>query len=256
MDPLSLTFGIAGLLPLVAKAITSAKDYAHGVRTAKEAIAALITELEALQFSLTNLQRFLQSFGDAPDNLRFEHSSVLVTCTAACKTKLVSLCQKLGDTASLRGRLLWPFSEKEHQKAVQELRNFTTWMHFALTIDGCRLLSQTSDDVLRVLAQQLDHFKATQSVAETVTQISSSLKEQTLLLETSREQQKRKQILDWISTTKYYQKHQALRASRAQNAGDWILRSPEFVKWRDSAEEKDAVLWCQGIQGSGKTNVM
>ena len=203
IDPVSLALGIAGLVPLIAKAVQYAKEYGSAVRTAKDAIATLVAELEALQFSATNLHEFLKTDALAPNDLWFHQTSVLLSCSTACEAKLQSLCRKLGqEDGRGRNRLLWPLSEKEHQKTLQELRNFTNWMHFALSIDGCRLLGRTSDDVLKLLGQQLEHFNAIQSLEGTVAQIASTVQGQALSLEDSAAQEARRQILDWISTIK------------------------------------------------------
>lgn len=61
MDPLSLSFGVAGILPLIVKAISSAKSYMDSVRTRRVSITTLITELEALQSNIANLEAFLKS---------------------------------------------------------------------------------------------------------------------------------------------------------------------------------------------------
>ena len=255
MDPVSLALGIAGLVPLVAKAIQCAKEYGSEVRTAKDAIGSLVSELEALQSSIENLHEFLKCDALAGDSIRFQQTSVLLSCSTACEAKLRALCQKLEQASDTRrNRFLWPLGKKEHLKTVQELRSFTNWMHFALSIDGCKLLSRTSDDVLRLLEQQFEHFKAVQSLEEKVAQISSTVQGQERRLEDSATQNARTQILDWISMAEYYRKHHALRESRAQNAGAWVLQTPEYVEWRDGSDK--TVLWCQGIQGSGKTNLV
>jgi hypothetical protein len=259
MDPLSLSLGIAGLLPLIAKAIKGAKDYRDAVISAKDSIAALISELEALQFNVQNLQGFLEGDTLNDSNLRFSQTSVLLSCSSACEAKLQALCRKLGqqvEDSGRRRRFLWPLNEKEHQKTVQELRNFSQWMHFALSIDGCKLLSQTSDDVLRVLGHQLEQFRAIESLEKTTAQIYNTVHAQKLMIEDSRAQEIRTKTLDWISAVNYGQKHQTLKASRAENTGHWILRSPEYTRWRDGqGRDQSVVLWCTGIQGSGKTNL-
>ncbi|KAK4241153.1 hypothetical protein C8A03DRAFT_41341 [Achaetomium macrosporum] len=256
MDPVSLALAIAGLLPLIAKAINSAKEYRDAVVTAKDSIAGLINELEALQFSVSNLQQFLNHDTITRGNIRFQQTSVLLACCQACDAKLRSVCRKLGrEESGKRSRFLWPFSKRDHEKTVQELRNFTIWMHFALSVDGCRLLSQTADDVLRLLGQQLEQFKAIQSLEKTTLQIHDTLTGQMVMLENSLAREQQRDILDWISTTGYFQKHQSLPASRARNTGSWILHSQEYTRWRDGADET-SVLWCEGIQGSGKTNLV
>src|SRR4051812_14969825 len=96
MDPISVAFGIAGLLPLITKAIKCAKEYQNAVASARVSIAALISELEALQFNVVNLHEFLKADGLGSDNIRFQQTSVLLVCSASCETKLQSLCKKLG----------------------------------------------------------------------------------------------------------------------------------------------------------------
>jgi hypothetical protein len=256
MDPVSLSLGLAGILPLVANAITSAKRYMDAVATAKKSIAILITELEALQRNVVSLQELLKADDLSCGSVIFRENSVLLSCSAACETKLRILCNKLGQEANgKRSRFLWPFSEKEHQKTVQELRNFTIWMQFALSVDGCRLLSRTSDDVLKLMAQQLDQFRTIQSLEASTLQIYDVVKDQKRILEASVEQETRKTILDWISSVKNYQKHQVLQLSREENTGTWLLRREEYLRWRDGLSSSK-ILWCYGNQGSGKTNLV
>lgn len=224
MDPLSLSLGIAGILPLIATAITTSKEYIDNVRSARKSIATLVFELEALQSNVANLHDLLKGDSFNHSTVRFHQSSVLLTCSAACEAKLRSLCKTLGQEAKgKRRRLLWPFTEKEYQKTIQEIRNFTSWMQFALSVDGCRLLSQTSDDVLKLMGQQLEQFRAVQTLEADTLQILDIVKDQKRAIEVNIEQENRRSILNWISTSKYYQKHQLIQASRAQNTGIWIL---------------------------------
>jgi hypothetical protein len=255
MDPLSLSLGIAGILPLIAKAIIASKEYIDSVRSAKTSIVAFVSELEALQFNVANLHDLLKGDSFNHNAVRFHKSSVLLTCSAACEIKLRSLCERMDQEAKKRRtRFLWPFTEKEHEKAIQELRNFTNWMNFALSVDGCRLLSQTSDHVLKMMGRQLEQFRTIQTLEAKTIQILDVVKEQKLAIQVNTEREARKSILDWISTLKHYQKHQLIQASRAQNTGMWILQRDEFIQWRDDSSQSN-VLVCHGIQGSGKTNL-
>ena len=162
MDPFSISVGIAGLVGLTATTLKYTRSYLNGVRDAKNSIAALITELEALQSNLSSLDEFLR--GNSAKGLAFQRTSALRTCTTACESKLMSLCKKLGQLDDSRtSRFLWPLSEKEHQKTIQELRAFTQWLQFALSIDGCALLAKSSDDVFQILNHQLESFKVLQA---------------------------------------------------------------------------------------------
>lgn len=251
MDPFSLSVGIAGLVGLVATTLSVAKSYRSGVKHAKDSITVLVTELESLQSNLSSLDKFLRS--DSAKGMAFQRTSVLRSCTSACEGKLKSLCRKLGQVGDNRtSRCLWPLNEKEHQKTVQELRAFAQWMQFALSVDGCSLLSRTSDDVLEILEQQLESFRALQALEDTTTQLQDAVRDQTRILQDDRNAKTRENILSWISRLEHDQKHDAVRSPRVEGTGGWLLERLEYVQWRDDFSASN-ILWCHGIQGSGKT---
>ena len=247
MDPLSVGLGIAGLLPLIAQAIRLCKGYCDGVSSAEASMGALLAELEALHFNVANLHAFLESDAASRSVPRFDQTSVLLTCSASCEAKLRGLITKLSSSSSSgtkTRRLLWPFSEKEHQKTIQELRSFSSWLRFALSVDGAGVLAQTAEGVLRVLGAQLEQFAALRAVDETLGQ--------------DRDRRARRQVLAWISTaTSHAQKHAELCASRTRNTGDWLLQKQTYLAWRDGGQRTTLLSTssCQGIQqGSDKTN--
>lgn len=160
MDPLSITFGVAGLLPLVASAIKITRNYWTGIRGANEKAETLITELKELETNLNALRSLLdnEGRGSAP----YDSSSVLVTCSAACQARLQVLVQKLERPSSAKGKLhalKWPLEEKEHKDTLTELHRLAAWMQFSLSIGGYRLLSSSSTEALKILGEQLNHFE-------------------------------------------------------------------------------------------------
>lgn len=66
------------------------------------------------------------------------------------------------------------------------------------------------------------------------------------------EVQDREKTLNWISTFEYEMKHHAIRMPRVEGTGEWLLDREEYRQWRDD-EDSPKVLWCHGIQGSGKS---
>lgn len=179
-----------------------------------------------------------------------------MSCRTACEAKLQSLCNRLGKEANgKRSRFLWPFSEKEHQKAVQELRNFTTWIQFALSVDGCKLLSRASDDMLKIMSTQLDQFNLAKSTHETTSRIDNAVQDQKKVLQDSSDREARRIILDWVSSVNYSQKHWELQSSRTKDTGTWVVQTDEYIRWRNGQATSN-VLFCHGIQGSGKTNLV
>ena len=130
MDPFSLIVGISGLVALSASVLKLTRQYFHGIKHAGEAAS----ELQLLHDVLCRLDEFLRS--DSAKRQSFDDTSVLVSSTNACRTKLEALCKKLD--AATKGRLFrasWPLNEKEHRQSVQELRTITQCIHFAITID-------------------------------------------------------------------------------------------------------------------------
>jgi len=251
MDPFSLTVGIAGLTGLVATSIAFARNYLSAVKNGKESIRILVTELEVLQANLTNLDAFLKS-ASAKD-LTFEPTSVLRSCTMICEVSLKTLCKKLGQVGeSKTSRYLWPLSENEHQKTMQDLRNFARWIQFALSIDGCSLLSRTSDDVLKVLEGQLKNFNTLQTLEKTTSQLNEAVQYQSQMVEDDKIARMKDLILSWISETDSEQKHHSVRQPRVKGTGGWLLDRKEFLSWRDGTAVSN-VLWCHGLQGSGKS---
>lgn len=251
MDPFSLSVGIAGLAGLAATTVSVAKSYVSGVKNAKGSATELVTELEALHSNLSSLDEFLRS-GSAK-GLTFQRTSVLWSCASACEGKLKSLCKKLGQVGESRtSRYLWPLNEREYQKTVQELRAFAQWMQFALAVDGCSLLSRTSDDVLKILEQQLESFRTLQALEDKTTQLQDAVRDQTRVLQDDRNAKTREHILNWISKLEHDQKHHTVRSPRVEGTGRWLLEQLEYVQWRDDVSASN-VLWCHGVQGSGKT---
>jgi len=71
----------------------------------------------------------------------------------------------------------------------------------------------------------------------------------------------KRQILEWISPFASRERHQAVRDSRVEKVGDWLLCNKSFSTWRASKDKiaKDQmakpVLFCHGNPGAGKTYI-
>ena len=134
MDPFSLAVGISGLVTLTAQTLKLSQQYFHGVKHASEAANSLATELQLLHNALCRLVEFLHS--DSAKRQSFDETSVLVSSTSACKTKLEVIHKKLEVATKDRlHRALWPLNEKEHRQSVQELRAVSQCIQFAMAID-------------------------------------------------------------------------------------------------------------------------
>jgi len=64
----------------------------------------------------------------------------------------------------------------------------------------------------------------------------------------------KRQVLEWLSPLASRERHQAVRDSRADGVGDWLLHTQEFSTWRSLQEgAAQPVLLCYGDPGVGKT---
>lgn len=255
MDPVSFAIGIASLVGLVAKTAKITRTYIHEARHEKEAAKEFLKELDVLHFNLSSLDKFLRSELEA--TRQFDDTSVLVSSTHACRNKLDTLNYKLSTACQARhfniNTLVWPLKVKEHRQVIGELRAFAQWIQLALSIDGCALLSKTSTEVLEVLRNQLDSFQLLQKVDDRTLAIERSLNDQNRSFNISRANEERERILTWISTLDHMQKHYDTRKPRANGTGTWFLRETSFRVWEDTSRLGSSVLWCHGIQGSGKS---
>lgn len=252
MDPFSLTVGIAGLLGLAAQTVKVTKAFIHSAKHAKDSATEMLQELDVLHFNLSRLEKLLKSENEAGPS--FDDTSVLVSSTIACRNKLNILHDKLDRVDRYRTiQLKWPLGAKEHQETIGQLRAFAQWVQFALTVDGCALLSKTSKEVLEILGQQLETFHLLGDIDRRTHSIEQSLIDQTRTFRDNGAAREREQVLEWLSTFKHEEKHHDIRMPRMKGTGEWLLNEGAFRTWRDNSKSRDSILWCHGIQGSGKS---
>jgi hypothetical protein len=200
MDPASLASEISGTLPVLGSLIGQAKElYAAAKGCGDTDIAQLIAELEALERALSKLKAFLaeKNTTNAFNDAKFAETSVLRACTTSCRAKLRDLLRTLDGRTN---GSCWPLSEQEHEKTLCDIRSFTMWFQFALSVDGIRLLAQNSDGVKASMSQQLDQFETMRGMQISTTQVREALVEQSPLLDDAHKFEKREHLINWISS--------------------------------------------------------
>src|SRR5437588_12479814 len=68
----------------------------------------------------------------------------------------------------------------------------------------------------------------------------------------------RSNILAWLSPLDPKLRHQDIQDRRVENVGEWVLQTEEFKSWyagSGGGESDDAVLFCYGDPGVGKTYI-
>ena len=66
-------------------------------------------------------------------------------------------------------------------------------------------------------------------------------------------------ILAWLSPLDPKLRHQDIRDCRVENIGEWVLQTEEFRSWYaggEGGESDNAILFCYGYPGVGKTYIL
>lgn len=61
-----------------------------------------------------------------------------------------------------------------------------------------------------------------------------------------------RKLLEWVSPTDYPAQQSDIIKCRQEGTGQWFLEDPKTIEWFN---KKDAILFCPGVPGSGKTMV-
>ena len=289
-DPFSLATGIAGLISLSLEVTKIAQQYIQGVRNSSKDINDFLQELAALTDVLRQLDAFLKK--DEDGERSFDQTSVLVETYKACRRSLEktrSALQSQVNQHRLLKALTWPFVGKEHQEVISAILRWIHTFQFALTIDGCVLLSKASSEVSAILTNQLKTLdetkkiaylvpsllrsteKATESISELLNAVSSlaEIQESVTSLgqtvqnierialeslerksQVSKEQQK-KEVLKWLSPLNFRPKQLDTLSRRTPSTGEWFLIEKNFMSWIEGSGP--SCLFCSGIPGAGKT---
>jgi len=282
MDGVSVASGIAGLITLAITVTGTLTEFVTAIRDKPKNVKELHDELLLLGEVLSQLRDFLAE--EEAKGRSFSRNSVLQKAITDCYARIERIGDKLkptegGKIARALDRMKWPFEQKDVLQMVENLRRFTHTFQFAVTIEGCKILSKTSEDATKGLQEMLDVSK---KINELSAQMGLSAAESTkrasqlqdilallpLLTDTAeavkelsnaarlaeiRDQERRtSEILDWLAPRATLHKHRDVQNKRAEGTGRWFLQHRDFVHW---AENKTAEydLLCTGAPGVGKT---
>lgn len=282
MDGISVASGVAGLITLGLQVSGTIAIYVNSIKERDKNIRELHDELLLLGEVLSGLRDFLLS--EKAKGRSFDTNSVLQIAIRDCHTRIERIGDKLkpsdgGKVARTLDKLKWPFEQREVMQMTENLRRFAQTFHFAFTIEGCNLLSKTSEDASKGLQQMLE---TSNKISELSVQMGLSADESSkraaqleqiialvpLLNNTAaninelthaarlselREQEKRtSDILDWLAPVSVLHKHRDLQLKRTPGTGKWLLESPTFSNWIDSSSAEHDFL-CVGGPGAGKS---
>jgi len=282
MDGISVASGVAGLITLGLQVGGTIAIYINSVKERDKNIRELHDELLLLGEVLSGLRDFLVS--EKAKGRSFDTNSVLQTAIRDCRNRIERIGDKLkpsdgGKVSRALDKLKWPFEQREVMQMTENLRRFSQTFQFAFTIEGCNLLSKTSEDASQGLQQMLETSK---KISELSAQMGLSADESSKraaqleqiialvpLLNTTannvnelthaarlaelREQERRTtDILDWLAPVSVLHKHRDLQLKRTPGTGKWLLEKPQFLDWMNSNLPEHDCL-CVGGPGVGKS---
>ena len=252
MNPVSAAASIAGLVALAGSLVKLATPFVNGIRHAKDDAQSLIDELNALQITLQKVQKFLTS--ESFNTRSFGDSSLLRSHSTVVTTRLATLYRKVERTSQsiFRTRLVWPIDHKEREEARTQIRTFSQSVHFALSINAVALLSSTSEDIVEVLAKQIEGSKFLNSVEDRITPLERAVKTHTFIIQENYLSGERAGLLNQLADDAQEKHRSRIRKTRVLSTEQSFLEHPHFVQWMDLVEAPQ-FLWCSGKTGSGKT---
>ncbi|KAF4998533.1 hypothetical protein FDECE_11751 [Fusarium decemcellulare] len=200
--------------------------------------------------------------------------SPLEICQDELTTMLTELKRKRKDQHRSWERLKNTFLAKNTRDAVEGLHRQYRTLHDTLMVDAALLGSDTSKEIKEAIKKQYDwhqeEMKATSAIRDGVDQLHEGMdqisKQQSdshhLQMETSLALrndvsgllfwEKRRAVLDWITSIDYTCQQSDLLRSRQPGAGRWLLESANFKEWLETGSR---TLFCPGIPGAGKTTL-
>ena len=111
-----------------------------------------------------------------------------------------------------------------------------------------RAMGQTTDSRL-FLSRYVNSGNVTNSHNKTLAMNNSTIT-------VNKRDDENSQIKQWLSPLEPRQRHRSVQSTRADGVGGWLLERNEFRAWSGShGEQKQAVLFCYGDPGVGKTHI-
>jgi hypothetical protein len=231
MDGLSAAASVIAVLQITESVLSACYQYYKTAKAAQKDVLEVIATVTSLRGILDTIKfLFDESDGDDPRLPLLESLDVSFT---TCKSAMERIAERLGMeknpksspkdlTLSFQKKLIWPWKEKEVRKILQSLENFKTI--FILALNG---------ETLQVV----------RAIQDSVGELSESM-------ETSRINENRKIILNWLKPSDPSTNHNATCKKHEPDTGDWLLESSIFAGWKQAMNE---ILWLYGKPGAGKT---
>lgn len=221
MDPLSLAASIAG----VATAAFQIIGYLGTIVSGGKERLSLLQELSNLWITITALQAQLAPDGNVIDKENFPPQLLTLFESDGILKELESLVQDVekklkprSTRGSIRQTLAWPIAKADVIQIVAKISRMQQTLHFAL---------------------EQSNYALTQEIHRDGQAMKATMDETRL-----------KEMIDWLSPLNFVAKQSLLFKEQHEGTCKWFLGCEKFRGWK---EDENAILFCPGIPGAGKT---
>ncbi|KAL8856080.1 MAG: hypothetical protein Q9178_007275 [Gyalolechia marmorata] len=240
-DPLSLSFGIAGLITLAERLFSRTFKYAKAVRNAPEEIRSLSEEIGALNGLLHRVQFLAREMEGQHMETSIQAYGLHSCHKTLDRIKMILDKHEVPATPkatmeTVKRRLKWPFSTSEAKSLVEEIGRHKATLSLALKADEM-------SGLLQVLSGQT-------GLSEGIRKIKDELNQRREAETRIQMSEERRKILDSFGTTTPEKNHDMSLKLRHPQTGLWLTEGEEFSNWLNTA---GSGLWLYGIPGAGKT---
>lgn len=122
----------------------------------------------------------------------------------------------------------WPFTKDEVRETLADIDRLKSLFNIALSNDSLRLAAIIHEKVGHIV-RGVDTILSNQEIEQ------------------------RRRSIARLSTIDFEATHSDISNTRVIGTGNWLLESTTFITWLQSSP--NAVLWCYGIPGAGKTTM-
>ncbi|KAI0400817.1 hypothetical protein F4802DRAFT_471512 [Xylaria palmicola] len=239
MDPLSVTASIAGIVTLVNAVFRGVYKYYQTASNTSKEIKELVDQLRSfagILYSLQLLASALEQSGTCAA-LRMNHILDATELLAEIQARLNKPITKVGGSKvdQIQQSLKWPFTKSRTRELSDNLVQQQQIICLALQADSL-------DNLVRLLSNDKDIKKQLSSVQAGVENLQMLTR-----VEVTAERQR---ILDFFLKVNPQSNLDTSRKLRHPGTGTWLLETPQFQQWIETAGSK---MWLSGIPGAGKT---
>ena len=117
-----------------------------------------------------------------------------------------------------------------------------------------QLADQLGSFVTDISNAQDRSYQTLKSILASLEQPILRAADQILGLHAKLQKAERRELLTWLSTTRYREHHKSSWSTVMSGSGAWLEQKQAFIEWKSTSSS--SILWIHGIPGSGKSKLL